>query len=1230
MRFLNKIIFINSAHIRYGEVALDGNVHFTGTQGVGKTTLLRAILFFYNADKDKLGLRKQNQNSFDDYYVPTPESYIVYEVSRGGEEHPFCVVLFRHHNRATFRFVDAAYDKDWFVDATGIVASDPVTVRQRIQSRGIDLSGIIDRYTQYLDVIYGNRSSKMKKDLLKYYLLRSQQYQNIRRIIQNVFLNERVDAAFIKNTIINSISGDDEEVSIDLNFFRSKLINFTDELKDLALWTARNRHGIIETRRDADQIIDTAHAITASEFSLRENCGMLIYALHSTERDMPALQSKIARKQESVKILDNKIFKLNADYELEHEKNLKKIGALNEKLKETRSLRKKYAEMDIESIIARVASLSGLRLVLRQKERLLTKSLAQYKSIADKYKSMIDSIENARKEYVQSRREQANTAIADFNRREADRLKNLAKTEEEIRIKFKSLIDGTGQHLRVTQESIHHLEMVRLKASKSSPLKQDIDKCLAIIESLRKDVADLERKKLKNDNQLEVLQNRAERQRQEMENELRVMELKLTTQADNLKSKLTEEMLTLEQFNGSFCQWLDKNVKSWELSIGKVVDEKNVLYSQTLNPKLADGNTNNLFGVEIDFGNIDKEVYTPAMIEETISELNTQIKSIYADIIKLREDTELKIKNGEKDLIRSIKAIQEENALIPHQIELKHRSIREEELRIENIRSKETDMLKETDTRYADEIEELKVKAEELQSSLEKNEEKRDKELRTLRKVADVERQNERDSLNNRLATYDAEISAREEEDDMKIEQLKRGEHAELSGVGADTTMTNDLQKEISIVKGRIDSIEKEQEVVIEYRSDCRRLLDHESDFKSQKNDVEAAQASLKQTYDGKNQKLKLKKTEEETSLSELKSSFDRSIEAIQKTNEFIASSACPSELREVNPISTEQECYPIVEIIKDLTGEIYRLSDSLKSLINEFQKRFSPNNTFKFPLDFDSTAGYRRYADSLEEFVVNDKIKEYQQVTSNLYRDILSRAASDFSMLLSRESEIRRIVSDINSDFSRKTFAGVIRSITLRLDRSTMPIIQQLQNITDFWNANQYELGDLNLFSDVSHDDVNHEAIKYLKSLTEVLTRTPDLSRLPLEQTFSLKFKIEENDNTTDWTENLKAVGSEGTDILVKAIMNILLVSVFKCRAGQAGDFRLHCMMDEIGRLADENIQGILNFANERDIFIVNSSPKAHRPLSYRHLYMLSKDKDARTIVQPILSTRQADHHED
>lgn len=90
MRYLNKIIFINSAHVPYGEIKLDGNVHFIGTQGVGKSTILRALLFFYNGDKNKLGIPKEKK-SFDSFYLEYANSYIVYEVKR--ETGTYFVVL---------------------------------------------------------------------------------------------------------------------------------------------------------------------------------------------------------------------------------------------------------------------------------------------------------------------------------------------------------------------------------------------------------------------------------------------------------------------------------------------------------------------------------------------------------------------------------------------------------------------------------------------------------------------------------------------------------------------------------------------------------------------------------------------------------------------------------------------------------------------------------------------------------------------------------------------------------------------------------------------------------------------------------------------------------------------------------------------------------------------------------------------------------------------------------
>ncbi len=1225
MRALTKIVFINSAHIRYGEVALDGNVHFTGTQGVGKTTLLRALLFFYNARKDKLGIRNQGQRTFDDYYVPTPSSYIIYEVSRGNEEPPFCVILFRRHNKAAFRFVDAAYDKSWIIDELGVVATDPVTVRQRIQNKGIDLSGIIERYNQYLDIIYGNRSARLSKDLLKYYLLKSQQYHNIPRIIQNVFLNERVDAAFIKNTIISSLSDEDEEIAVDLNFFRSKLLNFTDELKDISLWSKKNKQGIVETRRDADKIIGISHKISAAEISMGEQCGMLIYARNKAEHDIPVLRCKIEKKQASINELRRKIKSTEENYIAAHEKITREIAVLDSDLKKAASLKKKYQNLGISEMIIRVESLESLRLALQQKQDLLAQLKAEYISIAQKYKSLKDELNLNFQLYKQKRAEEINTAKQEYINGKIASHEHRNKLQDEINEKFRTQKEDFEKKLTECRELRHEQELLRLEASKSSPLKNELETCSNNKAKFEKEASSLKEEKMMKENKLESLKNQLEMECQRIESDYAAKIMSLENKISGLADKLNSERTLFEKSHGSFCEWLDRNMENWASTIGKIADEKEVLYNQTLNPVMTSDNSGTLFGVSVDLEEIKKEVRTPAMIEKDIKALEEDIKSHANEINRLREEKDNRISENGKKKLSVCKALQTDINAIAQKIQFCHHQSRKESLRMTEIQQEEKAKLSEIDTVYATRIQELTVEIESYTASIKKIDDNRKRELNSISKAAKDEDKMLEDILDKHVKSIEDDIRRVKTETDTRTQQINKDEQSELEGAGADTGMIEQIKKEISVTEENIRKIEKEKVTVTEYHYDCTNLLDHIPQYLTDKKKLEDKDTSLKQTYDDRRQRQELKCKEESIAFSELQEALNITTEAIRKTDDFMASDSCPAELKESLQILTNLDCISLVESIKDLTREIYGYTDSLKSSINDFRRQFSQCNTFKFPTDFNTTADYRKYADSLEDFVINDMINEFQQMTSNIYRDILSRAANDFNLLLGKESEIQRIVKEINNDFSRKTFAGVIRSIELKLERSTMPIILQLQNITDFWNEHQYNIGELNLFSDEEHKDVSRDSIKYLKSLTDALTHAAELSRLPLEQTFSLKFKIVENDNSTGWTDNIKAVGSEGTDTLVKAIINILLISVFKKRAGQAGDFRLHCMMDEIGRLADENIQGILNFANERDIYIINSSPKSHKPLSYRRLYLLSKDKDANTIVQPILSTREA-----
>ncbi|MEN9443464.1 MAG: hypothetical protein RIS47_354, partial [Bacteroidota bacterium] len=206
MRYLNRIVFINSAAIPYAEILLDGNIHFIGTQGVGKSTILRAILYFYNADTRHLGMPKgPTSKNFTEWYLAYANSYIVYEVAR--ETGAYCVLAFKSQNRVCFRFIDTAYLPKYFMNDAGEVFANWERIRERLDADRVNVTGMVTSYEEYRDILYGNFTGKA--EFRKYALLEAKQYNTIYRTIQNVFLNTKLDAAEIKQTIISSMDVDD-------------------------------------------------------------------------------------------------------------------------------------------------------------------------------------------------------------------------------------------------------------------------------------------------------------------------------------------------------------------------------------------------------------------------------------------------------------------------------------------------------------------------------------------------------------------------------------------------------------------------------------------------------------------------------------------------------------------------------------------------------------------------------------------------------------------------------------------------------------------------------------------------------------------------------------------------------------------------------------------------------------------------------------------------------------
>ena len=252
------------------------------------------------------------------------------------------------------------------------------------------------------------------------------------------------------------------------------------------------------------------------------------------------------------------------------------------------------------------------------------------------------------------------------------------------------------------------------------------------------------------------------------------------------------------------------------------------------------------------------------------------------------------------------------------------------------------------------------------------------------------------------------------------------------------------------------------------------------------------------------------------------------------------------------------------------------------------------------------------------------DKIDEYRTRTSERYIEILARVSKEMGELTRHESDVARIINAINNDFKERNFVGVIKLIALQSVPSADKMVQLMKRIKDFNDDNSLSLGELNIFSTVNRDDVNRKAVEYLLDFMKSLNDNSSRQELSLSDLFQLQFRIKENDNDTGWADKLSHVGSEGTDTLVKAMINIMLINVFKDRVSRKfGDFRIHCMMDEIGKLHPQNVKGILDFANARNILLINSSPTTYNVSDYRYTYLLQKDGKSKTVIHQLISQR-------
>lgn len=1221
MKFLNKIVFINNADksLKYAEVNLDGNVHFIGTQGVGKSTLLRAILFFYNADKQKLGIPREKK-TFDEYYFPFQNSYIVYEVQT--DNGLFCALAFKSQGRVAFRFFDSAYDKNFFIDGEGRAYESWDKTREAF-GKDTSYTKIIHSYEEYRSILYGNNKA-LQPEFRKYALLESKQFQNIPRTITNVFLNANLSAEFVKETIIKSLN--EEEIKIDLaTYSQTHLKDFETNLNDIKKWTDRNRNGENQVEKQADKVSTAYSSLKYLENKKRELAVQLGWTLDNVKEQKPKVKEQLAAEELKRTKVKNKLSELDNVFDKKKEKIQGQIGAVNGKLNDLKAARNKYTSIGIETILERVSKKGTLefeRKNLASEKDILT---SKFLEIQQRYEVQLRQLENQLKEFENGMQNEKNNAKENSLHFKEELNKQYDLICDEIRKQHKEELEVANSLVKEKDKSITANRIKRSEVKNKRFYEREIDGCSSEVSSLNAAI-------LKADNAIQQATEKSKNIQKEWLLEETGIKEDLNRNVERqteLQTKLNQDILgidtKIDNHKDSLYGWLNEQVPGWEKTIGKVIDEESVLYKSGLNPTLNSDGSFSFYGIQIDTTEIGKTVKTVDDLKKDKEDLKSQLQSIQEVIANLNSTSNEELEKLRKRFhpkVKEQKEIVDTNKYHSDQSKIK---LEEAEVRLSEWKAKATNE-KEAQLKLIDDtigkLSEEKIKAEE---QVQKVEGSITKQIEAKKKEKEGKVKAEQQKLIDAIAQIDLLIQEERNAISKKQEEIKAKQTKELNTKGADTKRIQEIDLRLSVIEPELIFIENNRDTVAEYKKDKRELFDKEDDFKSTKNAYEKQLETELEKH--KQQQEKLIQdigtlNAEITATGNILAGFETDLTAFEnfaKTDVYQTVESFVTVFTKEN--KTDFPCVVLIGELNTNDNTITKRYIELQEAINKFTGNFQEKNLFSFKIKLAERAEYFEFAEMLKEFVDENKLSEYKTRVEERFSHIIRRIGIETGDLISKEGEISQVIKDINNDFVSRKFVQAIKSMELRTKESANRIFGLLVEIKKFNDENHYSLGKADLFNSNELTNKNEKAISLLKQLIKEMASGKE-KEINLSDSFELEFRIVENDNDSGWVEKLTNVGSEGTDVLVKAMINIMLLNVFKDRAAKKhkDDFRLHCMMDEIGKLHPNNVKGILKFANDRNILLINSSPTSYNATDYRYTYLLAKDFKNVTSVKRLV----------
>ncbi len=1196
---LLRIIIIDSFWKgKINEIRFDGHTQLEGTNGAGKTSLMRLLPLFYGMRPGEIVSKVDQAKNFVDYYLPRESSLLVYEYQRVNAygSQVCCMVASSNGRSIQYKLIDAGYEQAHFISADH--KTHKMADIERHYGRNVFHSVYlnVNEYRQVIQCLREGRTSSKVRDLQGRFAFGQGAIPHVDKVV-NGTIEKNLDFGAVKKMLV-AISAD---------------------------FLARD-HG---QQREPMQLN-------------RDEIGGWLSDIQAS-RAVSGAQDKIARWQTEFNELSHHLHQLRhllaqllqatAQVSTEQADSDNALKVLNQAIKEAEKAHEQHLEQQKEQLYQNQDRLLQCSMECerldKQKQAYDDDDAAAYQIKADEkqrfsrelheIESLIFSLEGDLRQVQEKYRELLSQGELTISRSETNIQKQMAAIEQQTQLQLRTVDEQFAQQRRELEKQLAQAELALEKQQFELTHQQQQNAAARITPQVEPQWAQAVQQ---SQQQLTAVQqqrhelsasladitqhlNRCEREREQQLHQLTQEQRRL----QELQQDAAALTLQLHPAKHSLHQFLveQEACADWKQTIGALLSPQ-LLARTDLSPQWQGEGVTTLYGVQLDLAALQENnplSRNEAQLTQQLAEKSAQISQQEQLLLELQQWL---VQNEE--LIRADK----------QKVQLSQQNERQLSGQIGQLQQQLERQQQQLDEQLHQRLQQLDAEAlalqkvgQQLAQQLKLQQQQAEEHEGQLRLRYQEQRMELETECNSQVETLKNQFDEQLLQHQTQQEQYRQQQKQALTGLDPDGEIDrlNEQRKQLAAKLQRCAEFEqkaREYQAFIDSQFCHRNALGNE--LLSLQQQVEQGSQQVAQ-QEHQHQQQKNKQKQQRTALREQLERAETLLVQLQGAQTHCARLELTARLdpdsatyqAAMLPAFIQQNLEAFTSLEKTLAKEVNHFANALRvehgksSLFDSWLKSVAEHDHF---VGCESILKYQVPTQALLESATQLKRSTSLLIQTNA--NMINEFYQHLVQFDRRIKSVGRQLSERVTELAKfEAFAGINVGTVTKLDQ--LEYWRPLASFADRYDQAKDQLQD-------GQTEIPEELIAAMRDLARVLPS--EGVQLQHDELFDLEFVITEKGQVkrARTAAALKKVSSTGLSYLAMLSLFAGLLAMLRGKSHSPSSIILP--VDEMGELAAENIKLLLEMFDHNAIQILSASPATDRQVLalYQNSYKLKDSK--------------------